>query len=812
VGSLVLRAMNFAGADAAAAGVWTPATIQAALQALGVVQTTPAAQPATVQVPDLASQQAWVQAVEAHAGLAAQYQMAHAGQVAARARPQVVLPPGGGGASPYAAQEMRYKQIQKEHESQARQADLQAKRQDEVVIREQHRAALVVRKMIQRVRLATAETIDELRAELEQCQAEHMMAMGPVAEKVQQEAEKAMNDLQHKLNEEAERQIEEHRKQIEEEMNKREEEARVEAMAEEATLEVAEVETKVSHAEELAAPLTATGKESESPEGLLEAAIVTEESINSAQAELNLVAASLKEKWSGLGKNATGQAMLQKLGPHFRTLHARMAVSRRNLTKLQESTARTKATVGSKVQALRKERDQKEAFFRHDTDADGKLCREEVHAFALMECQIDLTNGQLDRLSSQLIGRDTGVTYQKLVQLQRMMVGFRGEAREQEKKDAEAKRVQELKEAMADFTAIADAAADLLAEVEAAEQSTGVIMKPLLSKNPQLDSQRLIDLVAAADEGLAPAAGKLDEALTRISEVDTAAKAEEGSREMIAAKKSEVVKLRSRARRIQDKLSRLQAAANQARSQSERRTFQELQRLRDGIVPAIRSQMASLGQSNEEFFNGICGDSGSMMQDQFVALLRNLPDPDIEFEDSQAGILFEHLAEGGSIVSLERFTTFLRFFFKVTKSTMLTKGLPINSQVVCRLEAGEILLLENGKSKDEKVGVTRIHCQSVAKKMSGWVTVSGNQGTAFLQPIALFCACVKEAPITDALKIQGSKTVRNLEVGEFVEALGPSEVDASCNVKRLHCKAKSDGLIGWVSIQGNAGTSFLEPC
>jgi len=299
---LVLRAMNFAGSDAAAAGVWTPATIQAALQALGVVQAAPAAQP-TVQVPDLASQQAWAQAVEAHAGLTAQWQQGVAAQQ--RARPQVVLPPGGGsGVSQLQAQENNFKRMQMQQESQRRQLDLQAKRSDETIIREQHRAALVVRKMIQRVRLATAETIDELRLELEQCQAEHMMAMGPVAMKVQEEAEKALGEVQMKMNAEAERQIEEHRKQIEEEMNKREEEARVEAMAEEATLEVAEVETKVSHAEELALPLSAAGQESESPEGLLEAAIVTEESINSAQAELNLVAASLKEKWSSLGKNA----------------------------------------------------------------------------------------------------------------------------------------------------------------------------------------------------------------------------------------------------------------------------------------------------------------------------------------------------------------------------------------------------------------------------------------------------------------------------------------------------------------------------
>merc|ERR1712151_1095342 len=100
--------------------------------------------------------------------------------------------------------------------------------------------------------------------------------MGSLSMKVQEEAEKATKDAQAKVNAESER-----------------------LMEEESAMDVAEVENKVHHAEELAQPLFMS-VESESPEGLLEAANVTEEAINSALAELNSVSASMKEKWSSL--------------------------------------------------------------------------------------------------------------------------------------------------------------------------------------------------------------------------------------------------------------------------------------------------------------------------------------------------------------------------------------------------------------------------------------------------------------------------------------------------------------------------------
>jgi len=79
----------------------------------------------------------------------------------------------------------------------------------------------------------------------------------------------------------------------------------------------------------------------------------------------------------------------------------------------------------------------------------------------------------------------------------------------------------------------------------------------------------------------------------------------------------------------------------------------------------------------------------------------------------------------------------------------------------------------------------------------------------FIGMVKKFMKVVKASVITDAKSIK-SKILRRLEEGEVVEVItGPSMEEAS-DVKRMRVKALSDGLDGWVTPVGNAGTVFFE--
>ncbi|CAE7821501.1 smc3, partial [Symbiodinium sp. CCMP2456] len=74
------------------------------------------------------------------------------------------------------------------------QEDLKARREAEEKTRKEQAATLAVRKAIQRVRTATPETYDDLRATLEETQANNLEAMGSMAEKVSEEATRALEE------------------------------------------------------------------------------------------------------------------------------------------------------------------------------------------------------------------------------------------------------------------------------------------------------------------------------------------------------------------------------------------------------------------------------------------------------------------------------------------------------------------------------------------------------------------------------------------------------------------------------------------
>mmetsp|Transcript_28031 Transcript_28031/g.48855 ORF Transcript_28031/g.48855 Transcript_28031/m.48855 type:complete len:2072 (-) Transcript_28031:148-6363(-) len=72
--------------------------------------------------------------------------------------------------------------------------------------------------------------------------------------------------------------------------------------------------------------------------------------------------------------------------------------------------------------------------------------------------------------------------------------------------------------------------------------------------------------------------------------------------------------------------------------------------------------------------------------------------------------------------------------------------------------------------------------------------------------------CVHGISVTDVCDISTSKTVTKLEVGDKVESHGVAkkEKDKADSLPRLHVKLIESGKEGWVTMAGNAGTTYLQ--
>eukprot|EP00931_Biecheleriopsis_adriatica_P073593 TRINITY_DN4784_c0_g1_i1.p1 TRINITY_DN4784_c0_g1~~TRINITY_DN4784_c0_g1_i1.p1 ORF type:complete len:2170 (+),score=703.41 TRINITY_DN4784_c0_g1_i1:46-6555(+) len=81
---------------------------------------------------------------------------------------------------------------------------------------------------------------------------------------------------------------------------------------------------------------------------------------------------------------------------------------------------------------------------------------------------------------------------------------------------------------------------------------------------------------------------------------------------------------------------------------------------------------------------------------------------------------------------------------------------------------------------------------------------------SFLEELQRRYLCVGVVSITDALQVDGSKTVRKVDVGEVLQALGETEKEEKSGLTRVKVKAQRDEAEGYVSLAGQSGNTFLE--
>merc|ERR1712113_1187734 len=120
-----------------------------------------------------------------------------------------------------------------------------------------------------------------------------------------------------------------------------------------------------------------------------------------------------------------------------------------------------------------------------------------------------------------------------------------------------------------------------------------------------------------------------------------------------------------------------------------------------------------------------------------------------------------------------------RTFMKVAKDTVITSGASIkDSKTLRRLDAGEIIEIFRGPVQEGTVKVMRVNARVMKDDLEGWITVSGNQGTTFLEDGGNVFKVVTETILTECFALDGSgaqdasrkvkDVTRKLKVGEVL--------------------------------------------
>jgi len=131
--------------------------------------------------------------------------------------------------------------------------------------------------------------------------------------------------------------------------------------------------------------------------------------------------------------------------------------------------------------------------------------------------------------------------------------------------------------------------------------------------------------------------------------------------------------------------------------------------------------------------------------------------------------------------------------------------------VLRTLKPDEVFEVLEGPRKDKFDEATRARGKACKDGAVGWFTMKSSEGTINAEKGDIkYYICTSAIAMTDNKDIKNCKVSRKLDVTEVCLLLeGPIEEDTT-QVIRIKARAMKDGLEGWVTIKGNAGTVYAE--
>mmetsp|Transcript_21035 Transcript_21035/g.55705 ORF Transcript_21035/g.55705 Transcript_21035/m.55705 type:complete len:786 (-) Transcript_21035:60-2417(-) len=743
-----------------------------------------------------------------------------AGQVASQ-QPRFIAPRGPGtgmvavAPSPAQAQALAVRQA-KEAEMNERRAELQAKREEENGRRQEHAAAIIVRKVIQRIRVVQPETFDTLRMELETAMSEQLEKMGSMAEKIQQEAEKELLEAQTRVDTLNEKRAEEEKTKADAEAKKFIQAETAEKMVKDAQTLVLDAEHKLEYASTACSQMEEAlkTKGGDAHDGALKAAHSAADLVQVAQTAITDASKELAVTWAEVDLPDSLKGNVKK---EYKAMNAKIASCRQNLSRFSKLVKDAKDQEVRRATALNKEQAKKDLFGKYDSCGAGLLNQSDVRTFAKEVYGFDIPDAHLERIHTKLRGEKGGVPYEAFQRLRAKVAiehsctaAREAMAKEEEKLARFAAKKQEFKELLVD-------AEKALEEAQESATSAEAATKPLTGKNIATASCTAIKENASKVDGAVAAAKEaLERATTHLDAVAPAAASEGEDEEIVKFQKKALEDIKGRVKKVQALVDRSINLVKSARGRLQRKEFAEVEALRIRTITSIGNFMDAKEFTLEQLHSHMSGGAeGGVKGDAFVVFMKGLYESlgdKLDGDDaSQYRELFKHVGGDAEVLTLQGLTEMLYCTYRVAKATMLSDGHAIDSKGLRRLEEGEHVQGLDCPRKHATSGVTRVKCKAMKDDVEGWVSVQGNKGSVFLEPCSKYLACLKETVITAELDVS-SDTVRKLNKDELLEVLQFPTKDPGCGVMRVKAKVASDGATGWVSVAGNAGTTFLEAC
>jgi len=120
-------------------------------------------------------------------------------------------------------------------------------------------------------------------------------------------------------------------------------------------------------------------------------------------------------------------------------------------------------------------------------------------------------------------------------------------------------------------------------------------------------------------------------------------------------------------------------------------------------------------------------------------------------------------------------------------------------KAIRKLEVGEILDIIEQPQPDDSRSLLRVKARSQKDGKEGWVTMKGNQGTAYVEEATKHYKCIKSIDLEERFQA-GGRVMRALEDGETFEVLEGPKTDTKQGANRVRGRTLGDATEGWFTL------------
>eukprot|EP00927_Polykrikos_kofoidii_P054243 TRINITY_DN48697_c0_g1_i1.p1 TRINITY_DN48697_c0_g1~~TRINITY_DN48697_c0_g1_i1.p1 ORF type:complete len:2054 (-),score=493.08 TRINITY_DN48697_c0_g1_i1:257-5752(-) len=228
---------------------------------------------------------------------------------------------------------------------------------------------------------------------------------------------------------------------------------------------------------------------------------------------------------------------------------------------------------------------------------------------------------------------------------------------------------------------------------------------------------------------------------------------------------------------------------------------------RGKVTKVLREDAQSKGVSLESYFDMICNGKADVSTEALCQHVGSLDELEMKPEHLKLACT---AIQAGSICK-RRFIEVLQSYFLVVKEIAITAEFDMSkSKPIRKAEAKELIELIDGPRVADQM--TRIKGRCLKDNVEGWVTISGNKGTPFLQEtVKPYYACSRDIPLQSEVDSKDGDIVRTLRSEEMLEVIeGPTKAEGFADELRARIKVPSDNTQGFVTIRDCKGAVLLD--